>query len=59
MILKENNLQISVDKCQFYKDTINFLAHNIRTEANNRKLKTLTTFQNPQIPNPYVNSWEW
>lgn len=32
-ILQENNLQISVDKCQFYKDAINFLGYNVSTEG--------------------------
>ena len=30
-ILEKSNFQISVDKCYFYKYTINFLGHNVRT----------------------------
>ena len=49
-IFKENNHQILVDKCQFYKDTINFLGDNVSTEwlkPTTQKIEGIKIFPEP------------
>ena len=61
-ILEKNNLQISVDKCQFYLDTINFWGYNVSTgglKPTTQNVEYIKIFQNPKMPNPSVDSWKW
>lgn len=54
-ILQENNLQISIDKCQFYKDTINFLDYNVSTKGlkpTTQKVKEIKNFPEPRFKIP-------
>ena len=46
-ILKENNLQISVDKCQFFKDNLNILGYNVNPKGlkpTSQKIKDIRNF---------------
>ena len=60
LILEVNKFQILVDKCQFYKDTINFLGNNVSTvglKPTTQKVKDIKNFPEPR--DTRVDSWEW
>ena len=49
-ILEKNNLQMSVNICQFYKDTINFLGYNVSTgglKPTTQKVEDIKNFPEP------------
>ena len=62
-LLEENNLKISIDKCQFYKSNIEFWGYNTSAEGlkpTAQKVKDIKkTSQNQRTPNRSDDSWEW
>ena len=62
-LLEENNLEISIDKCQFYKSNIEFLGYSASVEGlkpTAQKVEDIKkTSQNQRTPNRSDDSWKW